>query len=191
MSNLKAIAISGSLRKDSLNRKALQIAKKIAANLAINVSEVDLKQLNLPIYDGDIEDLGIPNIVRELKEIVENTDILIIASPEYNHSISAALKNAIDWLTRGNNSLTKKVAAIFGVSSGSFGTVRGQNHLRQILTALNVYVIPQPQVFIPNGDTAFFADGSLKNSTTQELLENLINKAYEIALKLKSNEIYS
>lgn len=187
MSNLKAVAISGSIRTNSLNRQALQIAKKIAANLGIDVIEVDLKQFNLPIYDGDIEDLGIPNKVRELKKIVENADILILASPEYNHSISGALKNTIDWLTRGNNSLTKKVAAIFGVSSGSFGTVRGQNHLRQILTALNVYVIPQPQVFISNGDNAFFADGSLKNSTTQELLENLINKAYEIALKLKSN----
>jgi chromate reductase len=187
MGNLKAVAISGSLRKDSLNRKALKIAKKIAQELGIEVIEVDLKVFNLPIYDGDIEDAGMPEKVVELKEIVESADILIIASPEYNHSISGALKNAIDWLTRGNNSLTKKIAAIFGVSSGSFGTVRGQNHLRQILAALNVYVIPQPQVFIANGETAFYADGSLKNNTTYELLETLIKKAYEIALKFKTN----
>ncbi len=185
MSNLKAIAISGSLRKDSLNRKALQTAKKIATELGIDVIEIDLKSYDLPIYDQDIEDKGIPEKIIKLKELVENADIIIIASPEYNHSISGALKNFIDWLTRGNNSFTKKIAAIFGVSSGAFGTVRGQNHLRQILTSLNVYVIPQPQVFISNGESAFYTDGSFKNPLTQELLENLIKKAQEIALKMK------
>lgn len=187
MSQLKAVALSGSLRKDSYNRKVLQIAKKIAAEHGIDVLEADLKELALPLYDGDIEDkYGLPEPVKKLKDLVENADIVIIASPEYNHSVSGALKNAIDWLTRTNNSLSKKVAVILGVSSGIYGTVRGQNHLRQILTALNVYIVPQPQVLIGPADTAILPDGSLNNPKTQELLESLIKKTIEFTTKLKA-----
>lgn len=113
---LKVLAISGSLRRDSCNRKALQIAKKIAADWGAEISELDLKTMNLPIYDGDIEAQGMPEAVQKLKAAVEATDVLLIASPEYNHSISGALKNAIDWLSRGENSLDGKLTAIFGAS---------------------------------------------------------------------------
>jgi chromate reductase len=145
---IKVLAISGSLRNDSLNRKALQIAKQIASMAGAAVEEADLKTLALPIYDGDIEAAGVPEPVARLNGMVQAADLLLIASPEYNRSFTGALKNAIDWLSRGHNVLDGKVAAIFGASPGPFGTVNGQNHLRQVLAALNVLVIPQPQVTI-------------------------------------------
>jgi chromate reductase, NAD(P)H dehydrogenase (quinone) len=185
MQGLKVLAISGSLRTESLNRKALRIAKQIASSTEANVEEADLKQLALPIYDGDVEADGMPEPVMRLKAMVETADILLIASPEYNRSFTGALKNAIDWLSRGRNSLDGKVAAIFGASPGPFGTISGQHHLRQTLVALNVLVIPQPQVTIMRADTAFAADGSFKDPRINDLLKKLVTRALEVAHKLK------
>lgn len=179
MKKIRVLAISGSLRKDSYNRKALKIAKNIATKLGAEVKEADLKQLNLPIYDGDIEAKGFPQSVKKLKKLVEEADVLLIASPEYNRSISGALKNAIDWLSRSNNSLDNKVVAIFGASTGNFGTLRGQNHLRQILAALNVFILPQPQVFIPLAHEAFSPNGSLKDKKIYKRLDNLIQQTFK------------
>jgi chromate reductase, NAD(P)H dehydrogenase (quinone) len=186
MQGLRVLAVSGSLRKDSLNRKALQISKQLASATEASVEEADLKQLALPIYDGDIEAAGMPEQVARFKAMVEAADVLLIASPEYNRSITGALKNAIDWLSRGKNSLDGKVAAIFGASPGPFGTVNGQNQLRQVLAALNVLVIPQPQVTIIRAHEAFNPDGSFKDPKTTELLRKLIDRALHVARQLNA-----
>jgi len=174
---IRVVGISGSLRIDSYNRKALQVAKQIAVNAGTEISEVDLKELNLPLYDGDIEARGFPESVEKLRDKVKSSDVLLIATPEYNHSISGALKNAIDWLSTTQNVLDGKSAVIFGVSTGLFGTMRGQLHLRQILTALNVWILPQPQIFIRSGKEAFNPDGSLKDQKIAEQLKHLITKS--------------
>jgi chromate reductase len=183
---LKLLAISGSLRRDSYNRKALQIAKQFASELGGEVSEADLKQLALPVYDEDIENAGLPQGVVQLKAAVEAADALLIASPEYNHSIPGGLKNAIDWLSRGKNSLDGKVAALFGASSGPYGTARAQIHTRYVLGVLNVIVIPQPLVYIRNGGDAFLPDGSFKDAKTAELLKKLVARTLHVASRLKS-----
>lgn len=184
---LKVLGISGSLRIDSYNRKVLQIAKRIAADLGAEVSEIDLKGFVLPVYDGDIEIKGMPETVLKLKRIIEETDVILIASPEYNYSIPGGLKNAIDWLSRGKNSLDGKIAAIFGASNGPFGTVRGQRHLRETLSALNVFILPQPQVFVRLAGEAFNPDGSLKDEVINNRLKELIQKTFELVGKLKDN----
>jgi chromate reductase len=186
MQGMKVLAISGSLRRDSYNRKALQIARQFAAELGAEVAEADLKQLALPVYDEDIENEGVPQGVARLKGAVEAADVLLIASPEYNHSIPGGLKNAIDWLSRGRNSLDGKVAAIFGASSGPFGTARGQIQLRYVLGVLNVIVIPQPLVYIRNGGDAFHPDGSFKDPKTADLLKRLIERTLKVASRLQS-----
>jgi len=185
MQKLKVLGISGSLRRDSYNRKALQIAKRFAAEAGAEVAEADLKELALPIYDGDIEAQGLPESVLRLKAAVEAADVLLIASPEYNHSISGALKNAIDWLSRQKNSLDGKVAAVFGASTGVFGTARGQLHVRQTLAALNVLVIPQPLVYIGMASDAYNPDGSFKNPKTAEVLKRLVERALKVAGQVK------
>ena len=185
MPQLKVLGISGSLRRDSYNRKALQAAKRFAEGAGAEVSEADLKELALPIYDGDIEAQGLPDSVVRLKAAVEAADVILIASPEYNHSISGALKNAIDWLSRQKNSLDGKVAAVFGASTGVFGTARGQYHLRQTLASLNVMVIPQPQVYIGTAADAFLPDGGFKNPKTADLLQRLVARALQVAGQLR------
>ena len=185
MGQIRVVAIAGSLRRESYNRKLLQIAKKFASELGASVEEVDLKQLELPMYDGDIEAQGLPASARQFKATIEQADVLLIATPEYNYSVSGVLKNAIDWLSREKNSLNGKVAAIFGASTSILGTVRSQTHLRVILERLNVLVVPQPQVFVRSADQAFGPDGALKDEMTEQLLKDLINNALDLASKLK------
>jgi len=187
MQRLKALAIPGSLRTESYNRKALQVAKKIATDLGAEVEEIDLRELNLPIYDRDIQDEGMPESVERLKKAIEAADILIIASPEYNYSVSGALKNTIDWASRGEkNSFNGKIAVIFGASIGGFGTLRGQIQLRQILSSVNVLILPQPQVFISRAEEAFNPDGSFIDPKTFNTLKTLIEKTFELASSIKS-----
>jgi len=181
MQPLSVLAISGSLRSDSYNRKALQLAKKIAEEWDAHVEEIDLRALAIPLYDGDIEAAGFPETVLRLKAAVEAAHVLLIASPEYNHSIPGVLKNAIDWLSRGKNSLKGKYAAIFGASTGPYGTVRMQPHLRQVLACLNVVVLPQPQVMILSAAEAFAPDGTLKDERLSGQLKTLVTATLAMA----------
>ena len=183
---MNVLGIAGSLRKDSLNRKALQIAKEFATAAGAQVEEADLKDLALPVYDEDIENQGMPPQVLRFKEMVERADALLIASPEYNHSIPGGLKNAIDWLSRGKNSLDGKVACVFGASPGFFGTARGQMHVKYILGVLNVLVIPQPLVYVRQADQAYNPDGSFKDPKTSHLLQKLVERTLQVARQLSA-----
>lgn len=178
---IKVIGISGSLRQDSYNRKALRIAEQLALKIGIDVEEIDLKELNLPLYDGDIESGGFPDSVKRMRASIKESDVLLIATPEYNHSVPGGLKNAIDWLSTARNVLDGKVATIFGASTGQFGTMRAQQHLRQILTALNVIILPQPQVFIHSAKESFNPDGSLNDLKVQAQLKELVEKTFQLA----------
>ncbi|MBI5475971.1 MAG: NAD(P)H-dependent oxidoreductase [Ignavibacteriales bacterium] len=185
---IKAIAISGSLRKESYNRKALKIAKSIAVELGIDVEELDLKELNLPLYDSDLEKSGFPHSVELIRNKVAAVDMLIIATPEYNHSISGVLKNAIDWLSTVKNVIDGKSAVIFGASTGKYGTMRAQSHLRQILTALNVTILPQPQLFIGNADEVFDENDSLKDQKSVAIMRKLINNSLQLTSLVKKSK---
>jgi len=185
---LKIIGISGSLRRASYNRTALAIAVNMASSAGMITQEIDLKELNLPIYDADIEAEGFPESAQRMRAMVASADVILMATPEYNHSISGALKNAIDWLSTTKNVLNGKTAAIFGVSTGLFGTMRAQAHLRQILTALNVFLVPQPQVFIGSGKEAFTENGLLKDDRISIKLNELLGKTFDLAkLRKKFN----
>lgn len=182
---MKILAISGSLRIDSYNRKLLQNSINIAFNLGHETYEIDLKEKEFPVYDADIELNGIPPAVRESKVLIDNCDLIMIAAPEYNYSVSGALKNALDWFSRDINSLDGKVSIIFGASTSEFGTVRAQIELRRILQSLNVLVVPQPEVFIADANFAFTDRGDLINQEKYNQLEELIVKGIEYAEKLK------
>lgn len=186
MEKLKVIGISGSTRKDSYNRKALQIAKKFATDAGADVTEVDLKEWALPMYDGDVEAAGVPESVMRLQELMQGAHVLIIASPEYNNSVSGVLKNTLDWLSRPPlRPLRGKLAAIFGVSNGMSGAVRGQMELRHILRDCDVIVLPKPEILIRNGADAFTEDGKLKDQKIHAALKELVEKTLMVAQKLQ------
>ncbi|GAB4545828.1 MAG: NAD(P)H-dependent oxidoreductase [Phycisphaerales bacterium] len=148
--SVKLVAISGSLRKDSLNTQLLKVAAKAAEDAGASVTHVDLKSLNLPIYDQDVEDAhGLPDACLELKDILKAHDGMLLACPEYNSSITAALKNAIDWASRpreGEQPLEPfagKTAGLIACSPGALGGLRGLVVVRMLLGNIQVHVLPK------------------------------------------------
>ena len=154
------LGISGSLRRGSFNTAAL----RAAASLAPDDVKVDAFTLHgIPMFDPDGEARdGRTRAVLEFRTAIREADGLLIATPEYNYSITGALKNAIDWASRGgtDSPLNGKPAAILG-AGGRFGTLRSQLHLREILLHNRVDVIPGPQVMIELASERFDAEGRL------------------------------
>lgn len=167
----RILAFAGSARRDSLNKKLARAAARHAREAGAQATFVDLDDYPLPLYHGDLEAAsGMPEGARKLRELFLAHDGLLIASPENNASVSALLKNTIDWLSRdigegrGTDSglapFRGKVAGLMAASPGAFGGVRALPHLRQILAALGVTVLGT-QVAVPRAHQAFAADGSL------------------------------
>lgn len=127
------------------------------------------------------------NQVQKLKDAIASAEVLLIATPEYNHSIPGVLKNTIDWASDKTNPFAGKTAAIFGASTGLFGTLRAQLHLRQVLAALSVDLLPQPQVFIRSASEAFLSDGSLADKQIEKQLRQLIEATLTLAYRKLEN----
>lgn len=167
----KILAFCGSIRKGSYNKMLLTAAKELAGNdLDIEIYDIS----NIPLYNDDIEQAGETEEVIAFKNKVTNADALLIASPEYNYSVSGVLKNAIDWASRpaGRSPLLKKLVAIMGGSTGMSGTIRAQSHLRQILSFSNMMDMKKPEVYVQRIQEKFNAEGIL----TDEELKNHLKK---------------
>lgn len=165
---MNIVAISGSLRKDSFNTALLRAFQALASSdMKIEIVSIG----DLPIYNGDNES-PYPATAQRVRDAVEKADGLIIATPEYNRSISGALKNAIDWLSRpyGHNSFARKPLLLAGVSVGKIGTAVAQSHLRQMMVYLEADIIGQPELYIGPAQTVFDAEGQVEDGATKELL---------------------
>ncbi|MCU0727685.1 MAG: NAD(P)H-dependent oxidoreductase [Planctomycetes bacterium] len=163
----KIVAFAGSAREGSHNVRLLALAVRAARAAGAEVTEVSMRDFPMPLYDAELEAKeGLPEPVRRFKALLEGSDGFLIASPEYNSSITPLLKNAIDWASRPEGkgpALTAfrgKAAALFAASPGSLGGLRGLVHLRAILGNIGVLVLAD-QVAIPSAHQAFAPDGAL------------------------------
>lgn len=186
----KILAFCGSTRRDSFNKKLVQIAAQGAQQKGAEATFLDLADYRLPLFDEDLEAAeGLPENVLSLKEIFIAHQGLLIASPEYNGSVTAVLKNTIDWLSRpapgeaGLACFTGKVAALMSTSPGGLGGLRGLVHVRAILGNIGVIVLPA-QVAVPKAYDAFADDGSLKDPKQQASIQQLGQNVATIAGKL-------
>jgi len=191
MATLKVLAFSGSMRTDSLNKRLVRIAAAAVERAGAEVTHLDLRDLALPLYDGDMEARsGLPEGARRLKQLMDSHDAFLISSPEYNSSISGVLKNAIDWASRplpGEPALapfTGKIIGLMAASPGGFGGIRALGTLRAILENLGSIVVPK-QLALPRAHEAFTEAGELKDPKVQASVEALANQLVEIASKLK------
>lgn len=188
----RILAFAGSTRKDSLNKKLVPIAAAGARAAGADVTIVDLRDYPLPLYDGDLEEAeGQPANAAAFKQLMMDHDGLLIASPEYNSSVTAVLKNTIDWVSRplpGEPSLVAfrgKTAALMSAAAGMFGGLRGLAHTRSILGNIGVLVIPA-QVTLPQANHAFEPDGTLKDDSMTKRVEGLGASLAEILHKLNA-----
>ena len=178
-STLHVLAISGSLRRGSYNTALL----RAAADLAPQSMKIDIYPIgDLPLFDADLEAAGKPDSVTQFQRAVADADALLLATPEYNWSTTAALKNAIDWASRGGADapLNRKPAAILG-AGGRFGTLRAQLHLREILSHNQVRLVGDPQVQVSRAADKFDSDGRLEHERTIDQLGRLLVALEDLA----------
>lgn len=179
----KVLALAGSTREDSANKKLVREAALLAQQMGANVTLIDLRDFPIPLYDGDLEKgQGMPANAKKIRNMMIESDVIFIASPDYNGSLTAVLKNVLDWASRSEKGGSSRDAykgkkfAIMSASPGWKGGVRGLAHLRTVLEFIGGTVIPQ-QVVIPHAFEEFDDKGHLKNDEIRIELQKLVQTA--------------
>ena len=188
--SVRLLAICGSARKESANRRLLAAAVRAARAAGATVTELNLRSDLLPIYDGDLEaQNGLPAAALELKAQFAAHDGFLIASPEYNGFFSPLLKNTLDWVSRPAPDLPApyagKAAGLLAASPGALGGIRCLPNLRLLLTNLGVTVSPA-QLALGHADQAFDSAGNLGTPNQQKLLEQVVADLIRLATAIKS-----
>lgn len=170
---IKIAAFTGSLRRDSYNMAALRAAGTLLPENAV-LDIIDLA--DIPFFNEDIEAEGLPPSVADFKNRLAGADAVLISTPEYNFSIPPVLKNALDWVSRGENlPLFGKPLGIMSASMGMLGGARVQYHLRQVCVALNILPLNKPEVFITHVHTKFDEAGNLTDERTKKSIKGLVD----------------
>lgn len=173
MNDLRIVAVCGSLRRGSYNRMLLAAAQELLPEgVAIEVADI----ASLPLYNADLEERR-PAAVVAFKEQVRRADALLIATPEYNHSVPGVLKNALDWASSPpeDNVLAGKPLAVIGASRGRLGTARAQMHLREVAVATGMVLVPHPEFLLPLAASQFDAEGGLREEDVRRRLHQVLS----------------
>ena len=182
---LVILGIAGSLRALSYNRGLLRAAVELApAGVRVEVADIGA----LPLFNEDLRAAGDPAPVVTLKDAARRADALLLACPEYNFSVSAPLKNAIDWLSRPalESPIRHKPVAIMGASTGGFGTVRGQLALRQVLLFTRCLVMIEPEVLVSHARDAFDASSNLTDAKARTEVQALVAALAEWTRRMRA-----
>ena len=187
----KLLFFAGSARKESMNKKLAKLAADMARDAGAHVTHIDLKDFEMPLYDGDVEaQNGIPENAKKLKQLFVEHDGFFIASPEYNSSMPPLLKNTLDWISRPHKeneasliAFHGKIAALGAVSPGGLGGLRGLVSLRMMLGNIGVTVVPS-QVAVGSGFQAFDENEHLKDARQAGMLKATIDEFVKIANRM-------
>ena len=187
----KLLFFAGSARKESMNKKLAKLAADMAQDAGAHVTHIDLKDFEMPLYDGDVEaQNGIPENAKKLKQLFVEHDGFFIASPEYNSSMPPLLKNTLDWISRPHEeneasliAFHGKIAALGAVSPGGLGGLRGLVSLRMMLGNIGVTVVPS-QVAVGSGFQAFDENEHLKDDRHAGMLKATIDEFVKIANRM-------
>jgi len=177
------LGFAGSLRKNSYNKALLRAASELLPKDA-KLEIFDLE--GIPPFNQDLE-TRMPLRVKGFKAKIKAADAILIATPEYNYSVSGVLKNAIDWASRpyGDNSFEGKPVAMMSASIGMLGGARAQYHLRQTLVFLNMHPINKPEVIVTFASEKIDENGILRDKETRRLIKELIESLIAWTQKLK------
>lgn len=182
--SVRILGICGSLRKDSFNHMALRAAGELLPEGA-TLETVGIG--DLPHYDNDVFQAGLPASVERFRAAIRDADAILIASPEYNHSVPGVLKNAMDWASRPpEQPFNGKPGAIMGATTGMTGTARMQAHLRQICACLNMHLVNKPEVMIPAAASKFDAEGRLTDEKTRDAIAGLMQSLVALTNRLRA-----
>jgi len=184
---MRLLAFAASLRQASINRKVLHVATELARAEGVEVEVHPFSEFGFPYYSGDLQaSAGIPDPVLRMGTLIEASDGLLLASPEYNYSVPGTLKNTIDWLSRIKPSpLRGRWALLLSSSNGVIGGIRGLWQLRIPLEGLGMFVHPDMYA-LPQGTQAFDEAGRLKDPAQQERLRKLVTEYVAVVRKARA-----
>ncbi|MEE2819641.1 MAG: NAD(P)H-dependent oxidoreductase [Planctomycetota bacterium] len=184
MTTPKILAFSGSIRNGSINQRLVTIAAKYAEQAGAEVTVANLADYQMPLYCPDWEnENGMPEEVIAFKDLMKSHNGFLIASPEYNGSLTGILKNTIDWMSRPYKDdprmacFNGKIVGIMAASPGGLGGLRGLHHLRVILASIGTFVLPN-QVAVGNAGTNLVDDETVKDDNLNNAVQN---QAQELA----------
>lgn len=191
---VRVIVTAGSARRGSYNAALARVAAAVARAEGAEVTELDLRALALPVYDGDLEAAGLPAGALELRRLFAAHDAFIVAAPEYNSFVTPLLVNALDWASRvpaadgqpsGLQAMGGTVAGMLSASPGAFGGARALLFLRSFLaTSLAMLVVPETQA-VGGAMNAFDEHGALKDAKQQQGVERVVRSVLKTAAALK------
>ncbi|MBC2600673.1 NADPH-dependent FMN reductase [Puniceicoccus vermicola] len=186
----RILVFAGSARKESLNRKLAAAAHQMIQDAGGVSTLLDAAEVSLPLYNQDLEENGLPEEALRLKKIFAEHDALLIASPEYNSSITPFLKNLIDWVSRPTEGeemtaqFRGKVAGLVSASPSGLGGMRALVHVRDILGNIGVLVIPE-QKAIPNAFDVFDEEGKIQDENVVKGVRTVVESLVASTQKLK------
>jgi chromate reductase len=187
-SPIRVLGIVGSLRGGSYNRRLLDAARELAPD-SMRIELFDLA--DIPLYNGDLDtDAERPAVVEQLKRAVAEADAVLIATPEYNHSVPGVLQNAIDWVSRpaGKSPLAGKPVAIMGASTGALGAARAQQQLKLVLLSTLAALMPHAGVAVGQAKEKFDAAGRLTHEPTRQFLAGMLRELDAWARRMRKAE---
>lgn len=184
----KLIFLAGSTKNGSVNVALAKLAEQKAKALGAQTHYIDLKDHDMPIFNEDLEaEIGKPEGAKTLKKLFVGSDGFFIASPEYNGGYSPLLKNALDWISRGDdgeqgflNAFMGKAGAISAASPGATGGMRGLVQLRMLLGNIGAHLVPS-QVAVASAHDAFDETGDLKNDQLRGMLDTTVKQLVDTA----------
>ncbi len=189
---IKILAFSGALRQDSMNQKLVVYASSLISSPQVSIEVINLNDFAMPLYDGDIESkTGLPETAKTLKKKMIGMDGFLIASPEYNGSISGVLKNTIDWVSRSEHgeegllAFKGKIVGLLSASPGMLGGLRGLVHVRQILGNIGCLVLPE-QHCVGQAIKAFNKQGELIDQMNIDKVRIVTQALIHVTQKLTS-----
>jgi chromate reductase len=172
LAQVKMLVFAGSARQGSYNKELATVAATVGKEMGFQVTQIDLKDFPMPFFDEDLEAKGEPKNVKRFRALISANEVITVASPEYNGSVSALLKNAIDWASRDPNVLSGKQFALMSASPGKGGGAKGLIHLRSILEDCGGTVLER-EVSVPRAFEGFGKEkvGLLKEEIRGEFSE--------------------
>ncbi len=196
MSSIRLLVMSGSSRTGSFNRRLAALAASIAQEKSAQVEMLDLRSLELPVYDGDLEAAsGVPAGAHRLRDAIIASDALFVVTPEYNGFPPPLLINAFDWLSRlregaglpsGLAATANKPVGLASASPGALGGLRSMNYVRQYLQMAFAMLVAPQQLAVARAGDAFDAEGGLKDAGQRAVLEGNVHALLRLATALNA-----
>ena len=190
---MKILVFAGSTRQQSFNRRLARAAAEMAQSSGAQATLLELGELDIPMYNADLEALGTPADVRRLKQLMWEHPAWIVCTPEYNGSYTALLKNTLDWASSpvknhaywsdSSKPFAGKVVGLLSASPGALGGLRSLSHLSPLLLNLQCWLCPQ-QFALGRAGSAFDAQGQLQDATHQASVAAVVDQVLWAAKRL-------